>query len=168
MITNRRKIFSCSLLILLSLNSCELKGPEEDTQTAYVVKSDESDDINKLGKLINLKNFRPKKVMYHHTYIETINGDGSASEPNDDYLQAVLYFDSLTFQKMLEITKKADYSLSNHSKTKFAFPWLSRELSNELENSNPGYHGHPDLFFESEGGKLWFLDQKVLLYREIK
>ena len=69
---------------------------------------------------------------------------------------------------MLEISKDADYALPNYSKTTFDFPWLSKELSTELENSDPNYHGHPDLFFGTEKGKLWFLDQKVLFYKEIK
>lgn len=156
------------LLASISFTSCELKGSEADEQTSYVVKADESTDINKLGKLINLETFRPEKVEYHHTYIETINGLGSEEEPKDDYLQAVLYFDSMTFHKMLEISRNADYALPNYSKTTFHFPWLSRELSTELENSDPGYHGHPDLFFGTEKGKLWFLDQKILFYKEIK
>jgi len=168
MTINRKNIFACGLLISLSFSSCELKVPEEDTQTAYVVKSDESSDINKLGKLINLKNFRPEKIMYHHMYIETINGTGSEAEPKDDYLQAVLYFDSTTFQKMLEVSKNADYSLPNYSRGQFEFPWLERALFSELENSDSDYHGHPDLFFDTQDGKIWFLDQKILFYREIK
>lgn len=165
----RKTVFTYSLLALLSLGSCELKGSsEKETQTSYVVKSDESSDVSKLGKLINLEKFRPKKVTFHHTYIETINGYGSDAEPKDDYLQAVLYFDSLTFQKMLEMARNADYPSSKYSKTKFAFPWLDRGLSNELQSSASTYHGHPDLFFGTENGELWFLDKKILFYREIK
>ena len=163
---NRKFIFI--LLASISLTSCELKGSEEDEQTSYVVKSDESTNINKLGKFINLEKFRPEKVEFHHTYIETINGNGSEEEPKEDYLQAVLYYDSVTFHKMLEAIEKADYALPNYSKTTFHFPWLNRELSMELENSDSNYHGHPDLFFGTEKGKLWFLDQKILFYREIK
>ncbi|TSJ46344.1 hypothetical protein [Fluviicola chungangensis] len=165
---NRKIIVIYSLLILFSLGSCDLEGSsEEGTPTSYVVKADESTSVNKLGKLINLEKFRPEKVEFHHTFIETINGGGS-DEPKDDYLQAVLYFDSRTFKKMLDLCKKTDYALPNYRKKTFDFPWLSKELSTELENSDADYHGHPDLFFESEGGKLWFLDQKVLFYREIR
>ncbi len=169
MTINRKTVFTCSLLVLLSLGSCELQEPSyKETQTSYVDKSDESSDVSKLEKLINLEQFRPKKATFHHTYIETINGDGSDAEPKDDYLQAVLYFDSLTFQKMLEVARNADYPASKHSKTKFAFPWLDRALSNELESSASTYYGHPDLFFGTENGELWFLDKKILFYREIK
>ena len=160
-------IFTYSLLALLSLGSCELFGSEEEKAPYYVVKTDESKDINKLGKLINLDKFRPKKIEFQHIYIETINGNGS-EEPKDDYLQVVLYFDPATFKKMLQMSGNADYPKPNYPRSLFEFPWLSSELDKELENSDPAYHGHPDLFFESEGGKIWFLDQKVLLYREIK
>nr|WP_294859182.1 hypothetical protein [uncultured Fluviicola sp.] len=168
MTINPKTFFIGSLLVLLSLNSCELKGSEEEPVPSYLVKSDESSDIDKLGKLIDLEKFYPKKVMFHHTYIETINGNGSAEEPKDDYLQAVLYFDSLTFQKLIEQGKLADYALPNYQKKQFSFPWLSSELDSELENSDANYHGHPDLFFGNKGGKLWFLDQKVLFNLEIK
>lgn len=168
MTINSVKTAAYCLFISFSFNSCELKESEEETQTAYVVKTDESTEINKLEKLINLEKFRPEKVTYSHVYIETINGNGSEEEPKDDYLQAVLYFDSATFKKMLELTKSADYSQPYYPKSQFSFPWLSRELSSELENSDSAYHGHPDLFFDTEDGRLWFLDQKVLFYKEIK
>lgn len=163
-----RKTLVVYSLFALSLGSCELNGSTEETPVSYLVKSDESTKVNQLGKLINLQKFRPEKVEFHHTYIKTINGNGSEEAPKDDYLQAVLYFDSQTFQKMSDLCKKADYALPNYRKKTFDFPWLSKELSIELENSDPNYHGHPDLFFESEGGKLWFLDQKVLFSRDIK
>lgn len=168
MTINPVKTVAYCLFISLSFSSCELKKSEEETQTTYVVKSDESSDISKLGKLINLEKFRPKKITYHHTYIETVNGNDSETEPKDDYLQAVLYFDPMTFKKMLELSKYEDYSKPHYPKSQFSFPWLSRELSSELENADPAYHGHPDLFFDTEDGRLWFLDQKVLFYREVK
>lgn len=163
-----KTFFTCILLAILSLSSCELFNSEEEKAPYYVVKTDESKDINKLGKLINLEKFRPKKVEFQHIYIETVNGNGSAEEPKDDYLQAVLYFDSQTFEKMRDLTRMADYSFRKYSKKTFDFPWLSDELSDELENSDSLYHGHPDLFFESDGGKLWLMNKKVLFYREIK
>ena len=168
MTINPKTIFTFSLFALLSLGSCDLFQSEEEKAPYYVVKTDESKDINKLGKLINLEKFRPEKVQFQHTYIETVNGNGSAEEPKDDYLQAVLYFDSITFERMLNVTRLADYSFRNYSKKTFDFPWLSDELSDELENSDSLYHGHPDLFFESEGGKLWLMNKKVLFYREIR
>ena len=72
MTINQKFIFI--LLASISLTSCELKGLEADEQASYVVKADESTNIHKLGKLINLEKFRPEKVEYHHTYIENING----------------------------------------------------------------------------------------------
>ncbi len=161
-------IFTCSLLALLSLGSCELFESEEEKAPYYVVKTDESKDLNKLGKLINLENYRPEKAQFQHIYIETVNGNGS-EEPKDDYLQVVLYFDAQTFRKLQDNLQKMSTALRKHNRSQFEFPWLDDSLLTELKNSEGKYYnGYMGGFFGENQAKLWLLDQKVLLYREIK
>jgi hypothetical protein len=163
-----KTIFIGSLLALLSLGSCELFESEEEKAPYYVVKTDESKDINKLGKLINLENFRPEKVDFQHIYIETVNGNGS-EEPKDDYLQAVLYFDAPTFQRLQDNLQKMSTALRKHNRSQFEFPWLDDSLRNQLKNSEGKYYnGYMGDLFGEKQAKLWLLDKKVLLYREIK
>lgn len=127
-----------------------------------------STDIEQLGKLLDFKTLKPVRVKYKYVFIDNSgrNERLSVSGPSDYSLQALLYFDSLTFEKFYEFDRHADYSSPNYDKSEFNFDWLDKDIRIELESSTSNYHGHPDFFFGSKG-KSWYLDRKILLSKRV-
>ncbi len=124
-----------------------------------------STNIEKLGQLLDFKTYKPAKVKFNYTAIDNSgqNQRLSVPGPSDYSLQALLYFDSLTFEKFLNYDRNADYPSPNYSRDEFKFDWLDKEILTELNNSKENYHGHPDFFFGTTNGKLWYLDKKILI-----
>jgi hypothetical protein len=124
-----------------------------------------STDINKLGKILDFKIYKPTKVKFKYTYIDNSgqNERLSVPGPSEYYLQAILYFDSLTFEKYLDYDRHADYPSPNFNKDEFQFDWLDKEILTELNDSSENYRGHPDFFFGTTNGKYWYLDKKILI-----
>lgn len=123
-----------------------------------------STDIEQLGKLLDFKTYKPIRVKFNYVIIgNSGKHDRLSTSGTSDYsLQALLYFDSLTFEKFYEFDRHADYSSPNYDKSEFNFEWLDKDIRLELENSTSNYHGHPDFFFGSKG-KSWYLNRKILL-----
>jgi hypothetical protein len=124
-----------------------------------------STDINKLGQLLDFKTYKPTKVKFKYTFIDNSgqNQRVSVPGPSDYSLQAILYFDSLTFEKFLEYDRKANYPSPNCNKDEFKFDWLDKGIIEELNNSKENYHGHPNFFFGPTNSKAWYLDRKILI-----
>ncbi|WP_343635006.1 hypothetical protein [Fluviicola sp.] len=159
-----RKVSAIVVFALAAiLVSCEGKSGDADKK-ADNISTTYSSDVEKLGKLINLKKYNPTEVTFKHTVIDNSGEKDRVSVPGpSDYsLQAVLYFDSATFESMLDVSRKSNYTPTDYSQEDFQFDFLSKEISEELDRSNKNYHGLPDLFFGS-GGSIWMLDKKVLL-----
>jgi len=173
-----------SLAILTSILSCGQKQDEKQTissadttkvartlkDTTYVngnVTTTISTDIDKLAKLLDFKTYKPTKVKFKYVFIDNSgqNKRMSVPGPSDYSLQALMYFDSLTFEKFYDFDRHADYSSPNYTKEEFKFDWLDKEILTELEDSNPYYHGHPDFFFGTTNGKSWYLDKKILIQK---
>lgn len=104
-----------------------------------------SSDIDELGKLLDFKTYRPTKVQFRCVRKTASNEN---KERSDYSLQAVLYFDSLTMEKMFDFDRHADYLSPDYKKESFMFNWLDINVLKEMENSSPNYHGHPDFFLE--------------------
>jgi hypothetical protein len=153
-------------LSLVTLVSCVQKG-EENSEGKYMVRVLDSSKISELEKLINLKQFRPEKVTFRYIFIDSTGQNDPDYLPElsqDNSLQAVLYFDSVTFRKMMAQSILMDYAFATHKKQTFNFEFLDEQVSEELRKSDEKtYHGHPDLFFGTNEGKLWILDRKILL-----
>jgi hypothetical protein len=117
-----------------------------------------------LGKRLDFKTYKPVRVKYTYKFIDNSGSKErlTVPGPSDYSLEAVLYFDSLTFEKFLEFDRHADYPSPNFNKSEFRFSWLDNDVLTELENSDTSYHGHPDFFFGS-GGKAWYLHRKILI-----
>lgn len=124
-----------------------------------------STDIEKLGQLLNFKTYKPTKVKFKYTFIDNTgqNKRLSVPGPSDYSLQALLYFDSLTFEKFIDYDRNADYPSPNYNREEFKFDWLDKEILNELNNSKENYHGHPNFFFGTTNAKAWYLDKKILI-----
>lgn len=162
-----KNIFSFLIagILALTLVSC-LQTPDENGEGKYMVRILDSTKIGELEKLIDLEKFRPEKVTFRYIFIDSTGQNDPDYLPGltkDNSLQAVLYFDSLTFNKMMNQVSLMDYKSPNYKKQTFDFEFLNEQVSDELRKSDDRtYHGHPDLFFGSNGGKLWVLDKKIL------
>jgi hypothetical protein len=166
------------LVFLLALASCSQTNPKE-TPNAVSVNQNVTDsivkkgnititystDIKKLGKLLDLKQYPPVKVKFKYTFIDNSGKSKriSVPGPSDNYLEALMYFDSATFEKFIDFDRNADYPSPNYVLNDFKFEWLDFETEKELENSNKNYHGHPDFFFGTKNGKCWYLHNEILI-----
>jgi hypothetical protein len=123
-----------------------------------------STEIDKLGRLLDLKTYPPVKVEFKYFLIDNSgkNERLAVPGPSDFTLEALLYFDTLTFGKILEAGKVVDSAMPNYQKSEFRFDWLDADVLTWLEDSDPDYHGHPDFFFHSKG-KTWYLHNKILI-----
>ena len=163
-------LFSCGQRqekkqVTSSINSIQ---PEKDTTFVIGNRTTTiSTDIEKLSKLLDFKTYKPTRAKYKYVFIDNSgqNKRLSVPGPSDYLLQAVLYFDSLTFEKFYDFDRHADYSSPNYNKEDFKFDWLDKQTLNELNNSNKNYHGHPDFFFGKTNGKSWYLDKKILIQK---
>ncbi len=163
-------VFLVTALIL----SCETRTDKNNKQknTTHKIKKANnltqtiSTDINLLGKLLDLTTYKPIEVKFKFTFIDNSaqNDRISVPGPSDYYLEAILYFDSLTFVKIKDFEKNLEWMEQNYKKEEFNFEWLSNDLQNQLMNSNLDYHGHPDFFFGSGvNRKCWYLENKILI-----
>lgn len=152
------------------------KDNSGDNQKSTVVSKDSvvkdgnitttfSTDIDKLGLLLDFKTYKPTKVKFRYVFIDNSGQDQRISipGPSDYSLQALLYFDSMTFEKLLDYDRDTIYSPPNFDKEEFEFDWLDKEVKKELSGSKENYHGHPDFFFGTTNSKVWYLDRKILL-----
>lgn len=164
---NRKLILISLILILFSCkNNNENVDKIESNSKTEIVKinnktTEISTDVIQLQKLINLSEFKPEKVKFKYTFID--NSQGRVPGPSDSYLEAVLYFDEKTMEKIWGIDKNADFPNSNYQKQNFKFDWLDKETIFELKNSDSIKNGHPDLIFGTNSGKCWYLKNKILL-----
>jgi hypothetical protein len=125
-----------------------------------------STDTAKLSRLVDISIFKPTHSKFKYIFIDNSgqNERVKVPGPSDNYLQAVLYFDTTTFRQLKTKYFYVDYPSPNYDRQDFNFDWLDTETKNELFNSDTSYHGHPDYFFGlGEKGRLWFLNNKVLL-----
>jgi hypothetical protein len=125
-----------------------------------------STDVEELGRILNFKEYKPTKVKFKYTYIDNSGSDEllSVPGPSDYYLEAILYFDSLTFSRILAFDKHADFAAPNYNVQTFQFDWLDTNVLQELTHSTKSNTGHPDFFFRKGNTKCWYLDRKILLY----
>jgi hypothetical protein len=158
---------SIRLFILASiLFSCTQKPAKKDSETTTKanVSTTISTDTAKLATLINLKEFKPTHVKFKYVFIDNSgkNERLTVPSPSDSHLEAVLYFDEATFNKMRIKYFNTDYVSPAFDKNSFNFEWLDKDVKDELLKDDTGYHGDPDYVF---GGacKLWLLNDKLLL-----
>jgi hypothetical protein len=158
-------ILGAGFLAFTALVSCVQDGAAQKNEGKYAVRILDASDGDQLGKLINLEKFRPEKVTFRYIFIDSSgqnNPDYLPGLTEDNSLQAVLYFDSATFERMREQASLMDYKSVHFKKETFNFEFLDKKVRQELMHSAEKYQGHPDLFFESKDGKLWLLDRKIL------
>jgi hypothetical protein len=125
-----------------------------------------STDTAKLSKLIDITSIKPTHAKFKYIFIDNSgqNERLTIPGPSDSYLQAVLYFDTSTFNQIRTKYFKADYPSPNYNRQDFNFEWLDPNTREELLKSDTFYHGHPDYFLGlGVKGKMWFLNNKILL-----
>lgn len=126
-----------------------------------------STDIDKLGQFLDLETYKPTKIKFKYTFIDNSgqNQRHSIPGPSDYSLQALLYFDSLTFEKFLDFDRNTNYSSPNFKKDEFKFDWLDNENLEELNKSKENYHENTNFFFGTTNLNAWYLDKKILVYK---
>ena len=173
-----------TIFILFAIVSCDdvssppkeevyqdhVKAPTSKTITDGNISITTSTDIDKLGELLELRDYPPTSVKFQHTIIENY---GYESEHNTavkpDYeIEAVMNFDSTTFKLFMYSYSKADWVSPKYDKKEFEFSWLDEKTKQEIQASDSNYHGHPDFFWtypNDPNCHLWILNRKVLLHR---
>ena len=159
-----------SIIITFLLFSCSQHVDKEDIETVKKgnVFTMTSEDIFKLEKLINIKTYRPIQAKFQYTFIDNSGQDQriNVPGPSDSHLEALLYFDKSVFKELKEKYLAIKYTSPNWEKKGFNFEWLDKKIRNELLKSDTNYYGHPDYFFGlGSSGKLWLLDNKLLLIK---
>lgn len=161
------------ILLLLLLSACTGPGSKNDTDTVTAGNSSTtiSTDTAKLSKIIDLTAFRPTHAKFKYTFIDN-SGQGqrlSVPGPSDSQLEALLVFDSNSFEQLAKKYSGVDYAPPAFSKLSFNFEWLDAATRTELLQSDSNYHGHPDLIFTAgPQTQLWLLKNKVLLVKSTK
>lgn len=126
-------------------------------------------DTNELKKYLTFRYFKPDQVKFHFNYIDNSGSNDriSVPGPSDFYLEAVLYFDTLTFKAIAASYRMADWVAPKYNKEEFNFDWLDKPIKDELLNSDSNYHGHVDLFFTMPNDKnchIWMLNKKLMVH----
>lgn len=165
---NRNLIFCSTILIFFSCKENNKKTVKNENESTTIEKknitTEISTDINQLQKLINLSRFKPEKVKFKYTFID--NSKGRVPGPSDSYLEAVLYFDDKTMEKIWKTDINIDFPIPNYQKQDFKFDWFDKLAISELEKSDSLKNVHPDLIFGTNNGKCWYLKDKVLFLKE--
>ncbi|MEO8768735.1 MAG: hypothetical protein ABI402_01565 [Ferruginibacter sp.] len=128
-----------------------------------------STDTNELKKYLAFNYFKPEQVKFHLTYIDnSVSNDRlSVPGPSDFYLEAILYFDTITFKAITTSYMKQDWVAPKYNKEEFNFSWMDAIIKQELLHSDSNYHGHVDLFFTMLNNRnchIWMLNRKLLIH----
>lgn len=158
-----------NLLLVFLLFSCGQSELKHNKNAANNNKSTLiSCDKKKLAELINLKVFNPIKVKFKYI---NLNNPAKKSRfsvfiPSGCYLETILYFDSETYNKLLNKTSLISQISTNH-KSFYQFNWLDRKTNSEMEKLNIKVIDTPPYFFLKgelkNGGYLKLSNYKLLL-----
>ena len=142
------------------------KETDKDTVKEGNKSTTLSTDSARLSKIIDLTTYKPTHVKFKYIFIDNSgqNERLSIPGPSDSYLQAVLYFDTVTYRQLKTKYNHADFISPDYDRQDFNFEWLDTNARTELLQGDTNYHGHPDFFLGSGvNGKLWLMGNKVLL-----
>lgn len=161
------KSFLILTLTTLLFSCGQTEEKDNETIKQDNVSTTISTDTSKLGKLIDLKNYKPTQVKYKYVFMDNSGQDKrlSVPGPSDSYLEAVLYFDNATFNQLLEDNRKLS-TISTGRKEDYQFDWLSNDIRMELDKVDSLRYDCPPPFFTSDGltrGGYFMLDNKILL-----
>ncbi len=158
------------LTLILFLYSCEQPSNKEDkdTITKKNISTTLSTDTSILSKLIDITNHKPTKAKFKYVFIDNSGQDDriTVPGPSDSRLEAILYLDSTTIEAIRCKYNIASYT-ANYEKMRFNFEWLDKSIKDELSKNDTTYkHDLPDNFFGTgQSGRLWLLNNKVLLIK---
>jgi hypothetical protein len=161
-------ILSATVFLCCQNNKKQAVLPPDTTKHGNVYTT-HSRDTAKLAKLIDLRIYKPAAVEFQYTYIDNSGANDrlSVPGPSDGYLQAILYFDSATYGRLLKVCNDpppGSVAINRSSKNDFAFDWLSNDAKEELLKSDSSHHNYTCAPFNT--ATLWLLNKKVLLTKE--
>lgn len=150
------------LLICIVCLSCQQKensklSHEKNPTTLF------STDTAELAKFLDLTVYKPTRTTFHYTHFDNSakNERLSIPGPSDSYLHAVLYFDSLTFKKIV-LRVKDDTAVVSTNKNEFLFSWLD-PIEKDRIPKDSSLHIHRDFIFG--GGAMCLTNGMVLISR---
>ena len=160
------KTFIGTSLIIIALYffySCS-RNPKKKIDTNQVYK-----DKVMLGKILDLKTFKPETVLFkYRPILNSIEGEQPwfLPAPKDYVLEAVLFFNPETIQKLkAEMQSKAKHTKNEKSsKEIFIFSWLPDTLKKEILKSETLTEYPADVFFNTGTSEMIILKDKVVLY----
>ena len=166
------KLFLTPICTFL-LFSCGQQPREVDKETVKEGNKSTkiSKDTAKLSKLINISIYRPTLAQFKYVLIDNSgqNERLSVPGPSSSHLEAVLHFDTITFNKIKTKYLSVDNISSNFDKQEFNFEWLDSKTRVELLKTDISSHGHPDRFFDlGVNGKLWILNNEILITKSTR
>jgi len=162
------KYFFFLIVVTTSFYSCRQTSDNKNNDTTTI-----STDTAILGQLLDLKLVKPTKVKFKYIFIDNSgqNQRVTVPGPSDSYLEAVIFYDAVTFRKLTETCNpdymqylEPGYDSPNYNREQFNFDWLDKNVKDELLQSDTNYHGDFDKYYGSRG-KLWLLDNKVLIIK---
>ena len=129
-----------------------------------------SSDSSKLGRLLSFKYYKPVSVKFKYSFIDNSGSNNriDVPGPSDNKLEAIMYFDSASFNSLMAEYKRADWPDPMYRKEEFNFNWLDAATKKELLQSDTIPHGYIDLFWTDPNDSrchTWILNRKILLYR---
>jgi len=126
-----------------------------------------STDTSKLGRLIDLSTYTPTSVKFKYVLIDNSGQQQriSVPGPSDGNLEAVLYFDGTTFNRLSRDNLKLS-TISKGKKESYYFAWLDSNIKSELDKTDSLQVDEPPTFFMANGlvkGGYFMLHNKILL-----
>jgi hypothetical protein len=155
------KIFFAIFFAALSFSCAESDAGKETTGN---ISTKISTDTSELGQLINLRSFKPRYAKFKYVHIDNSgqNDRISLPGPSDSYLEAILYFNDETYNRILQENLKLSQILTGRN-TDYEFDWLDQDIKTELSHST--LNECPATVFESTSltGGCFTLNGKILL-----
>ncbi len=153
-------IIASTMLILFS---CKQKEKQNfDSKIIY-------HDINMLGRILNLSNYKPDRVIFKYSAIlNSIEGKQPSMLPGpEDYvIEAVLFFKpEIIGDLKKKLNDKFMYPKDENELLKtFQFNWLPDPIKNEINKIKKVKKYPGTIFYDTGDSEMLILPDKVIIY----
>jgi len=124
-----------------------------------------STDLNGLKNVINLDAYEPQQVAWKYWRVGSDNNSRlSVPGPSDYALQAALYFDNQTIERIKNDYLLLSVNLMNLNKDAYKFDWLTKDKIEQVESYDS--FDYDPYFFQKGGlknGGFIILDEQIIL-----
>ena len=122
-----------------------------------------SNDIDRLGKVLNFGEFKPHEVKFKYVFHDNSGNEKRVSVPGpSDYsLEAYIKFSRVTLSEIRTVIVPPGSDTATFSKEAFIFDWLDKGIQKMVKESNRG--GIKDKLYNSNNGSCFPLKNAILL-----